>query len=127
MAVGVRPATEFLEDSGFSLERDGSLSVDEYLRVPGRDSVYAIGETTSFLTEPTLHLLFVQAISQLTSKRSTAATAVSNTGTLPRITDEQSVELSQDSSRESRSGCSLSSRFQFSGVPVSVQCSRQYW
>jgi len=43
MAVGVRPATDFLKESGFALERDGSLSVDEYLRVPGKENVYAIG------------------------------------------------------------------------------------
>lgn len=47
MAVGVRVATDFLKDSGFTLERDGSLSVDEYLRVPGRDNVYAIGTNRS--------------------------------------------------------------------------------
>ncbi|KAI0032524.1 flavoprotein [Vararia minispora EC-137] len=48
MAVGVRPATDFLKDSGFELERDGSLSVDEYLRVPGRENVYAIGDIATY-------------------------------------------------------------------------------
>ena len=45
MGVGVRPATDFLKDSGFALEKDGSVNVDEYLRVQGRenDGIYAIG------------------------------------------------------------------------------------
>ena len=44
MGVGVAPATGFLKDSGFALERDGGVRVDEYLRVSGLDgSVYAIG------------------------------------------------------------------------------------
>jgi len=45
MGVGVAPATAFLNDSGIKLERDGGIKVDEYLRVPGFDGVYAIGET----------------------------------------------------------------------------------
>lgn len=44
MGVGVGPATGFLKDSGFALEKDGGVRVDEYLRVLGQDgSVYAIG------------------------------------------------------------------------------------
>jgi hypothetical protein len=44
MGVGVAPATAFLKDSAISLERDGGIKVDEYLKVPGLDGVYAIGE-----------------------------------------------------------------------------------
>jgi NAD(P)H-nitrite reductase large subunit len=43
IAVGIGPATEFLKDSGFHLERDGSLKVDKYLRVNGVPDVYATG------------------------------------------------------------------------------------
>ena len=45
MGVGVRPQTEFLKSAGFELERDGSLQVDEYLRVIGKENenIYAIG------------------------------------------------------------------------------------
>jgi NAD(P)H-nitrite reductase large subunit len=43
MAVGIGPATEFLKDSGFNLEKDGSLKVDKYLRVNGVPDVYATG------------------------------------------------------------------------------------
>ena len=44
MGVGVAPATGFLKESGFTLERDGGVRVDEFLRVLGLDgSVYAIG------------------------------------------------------------------------------------
>ncbi|KAH7884680.1 hypothetical protein F5I97DRAFT_1891150 [Phlebopus sp. FC_14] len=44
MGVGVAPATEFLKQSGFQLERDGGIKVDEYLRVPEQVDVYAIGD-----------------------------------------------------------------------------------
>lgn len=43
MGVGVAPATEFLKQSGFRLEPDGGIKVDEYLRVPGHADVFAIG------------------------------------------------------------------------------------
>jgi len=44
MGVGVVPATSFLTDSGIPLERDGGIKVNEYLKVPGFDGIYAIGE-----------------------------------------------------------------------------------
>ncbi|KAI6039787.1 hypothetical protein EDC04DRAFT_1612968 [Pisolithus marmoratus] len=44
MGVGVAPATEYLKQSGFALEKDGGVKVDEYLRVPGHADVYAIGD-----------------------------------------------------------------------------------
>lgn len=45
MGVGVAPATSFLKDSsGFQLEKDGGIKVDEFLRVGGLDGVYAIGK-----------------------------------------------------------------------------------
>ena len=46
MAVGVAPATDFLKDSGIELEKDGSVKVNEFLRVvTGNDTrnVFAIG------------------------------------------------------------------------------------
>lgn len=49
LGVGVAPATEYLkEGSGIKLERDGGVLVDEYLRVPGVDNVYAIGDIAVF-------------------------------------------------------------------------------
>lgn len=49
LGVGVAPATEFLrEGSGIKLEKDGGVLVDEYLRVPGVDAVYAIGDIAVF-------------------------------------------------------------------------------
>ena len=50
MAVGIGPATEFLKESGFKLERDGGVKVDKYLRVKGIDDVYATGTTLLFHT-----------------------------------------------------------------------------
>ena len=43
MAVGIGPATAFLKDSDFSLEKDGSLKVDKYMRVKDVEDVYATG------------------------------------------------------------------------------------
>jgi apoptosis-inducing factor 3 len=65
MGVGVAPATSFLKDSGIPLQRDGGIKVDEYLRVPGLDEVYAIGErpllrkhaTTCLLAYCGLHVI----------------------------------------------------------------------
>ncbi|QRW21600.1 apoptosis-inducing factor 1 [Rhizoctonia solani] len=37
MGIGVAPATEFLKSSPFTLEKDGGIAVDEYLRAPTGD------------------------------------------------------------------------------------------
>jgi apoptosis-inducing factor 3 len=45
MGVGVAPATEFLKgNTELSLERDGGVEVDEFLKVKGMKDVYAIGD-----------------------------------------------------------------------------------
>ncbi|KAG1747078.1 uncharacterized protein EDB91DRAFT_1116111 [Suillus paluster] len=44
MGVGVTPATEFLKQSGFQLEKDGGIKVDEYLKIQGQDNIYAVGD-----------------------------------------------------------------------------------
>ncbi|KAG2147680.1 hypothetical protein DEU56DRAFT_785385 [Suillus clintonianus] len=44
MGVGVAPATEFLKQSGFQLEKDGGINVDQYLKVQGQDNIYAVGD-----------------------------------------------------------------------------------
>ena len=48
MGVGVRPATDYLKASGWELEKDGSVKVDELLRVPGHTDVYAIGDIATY-------------------------------------------------------------------------------
>ncbi|CAK5268625.1 unnamed protein product [Mycena citricolor] len=48
MGVGVAPATQFLKDSGMTLEKDGGLKVDEYLAVPGYPDVYAAGDIVHY-------------------------------------------------------------------------------
>jgi NADPH-dependent 2,4-dienoyl-CoA reductase/sulfur reductase-like enzyme len=48
MGVGVRPATDYLRASGWELEKDGSVKVDELLQVPGRADVYAIGDIATY-------------------------------------------------------------------------------
>jgi NADPH-dependent 2,4-dienoyl-CoA reductase/sulfur reductase-like enzyme len=45
LGVGVGPATEFLANSGFELEKDKGIKVDEFLRVPGYDGkIFAVSE-----------------------------------------------------------------------------------
>jgi NADH dehydrogenase FAD-containing subunit len=51
MGTGVAPATEFLKDS-FTLEKDGGIKVDEYLRVEGQKNVYAIGDIAHYAQAP---------------------------------------------------------------------------
>jgi apoptosis-inducing factor 3 len=48
MAVGIGPATEFLKESGFNLEKDGGLKVDKWLRVVGVPDVYATGRSLPY-------------------------------------------------------------------------------
>ncbi|KAJ5128380.1 Apoptosis-inducing factor 1 [Penicillium atrosanguineum] len=48
LGVGVRPATDYLKDSGFTLEKDGSLATDEHFLVQGHDDVFAIGDIATY-------------------------------------------------------------------------------
>ncbi|KAL1410632.1 Apoptosis-inducing factor 1 [Vanrija albida] len=48
VGTGVRPATDFLKSSGIPLERDGGVTVNEYLRVNGHKNVYAIGDIAHY-------------------------------------------------------------------------------
>ena len=50
--VGVAPATQFLKGSGIPLERDGGVKVDGFLRVPGFDGVYAVGDIAVYPESP---------------------------------------------------------------------------
>lgn len=52
MGTGVSPATDFLKESGFSLEKDGGIAVDEYLRVKGESNIYAIGDIAHYTQFP---------------------------------------------------------------------------
>ncbi|KAJ9100009.1 hypothetical protein QFC19_005827 [Naganishia cerealis] len=44
MGTGVQPATSFLAESGFKLEEDKGIAVDEYLQVEGKQHIYALGD-----------------------------------------------------------------------------------
>lgn len=55
MGTGVGPATGFLKESGFQLEDDGGIAVDEYMRVPGHDNVYAVGDIAHYKQHPEGH------------------------------------------------------------------------
>jgi len=55
MGTGVAPATGFLKDSGFELEKDGGIAVDKYLRVKGYDNIYAIGDIAHYPQAPDGH------------------------------------------------------------------------
>lgn len=52
MGTGVAPATGFLKESGFKLEEDGGITVDEYLRVQGHHNIYAIGDIAHYPQYP---------------------------------------------------------------------------
>lgn len=44
LGVGVGPQTDYLENSSeFTLEKDGSLKVDQYFKVEGFENIYATG------------------------------------------------------------------------------------
>ncbi|KAK6905738.1 hypothetical protein I203_106569 [Kwoniella mangroviensis CBS 8507] len=51
MGTGVAPATSFLEGV-VSLEKDGGVKVDEYLRIEGQKHVYAIGDIAHYVQYP---------------------------------------------------------------------------
>lgn len=44
MAVGVAPATEFLEGSGIERRKDGGVEVDGGMKVKGVEDIYAVGQ-----------------------------------------------------------------------------------
>ncbi|KAL4743038.1 hypothetical protein BDV11DRAFT_166700 [Aspergillus similis] len=50
LGVGVRPATDFLQGNpAITLEKDGSIKVDEHFSVPGlNDDVFAIGDIATY-------------------------------------------------------------------------------
>lgn len=48
MGVGVRPSTDYLKESGFKLEKDASIKVDEYLKVIGHDDIFAVGDIATY-------------------------------------------------------------------------------
>ena len=43
IGVGVAPETTYLKESGWELERDGSVQVDRTFAVKGRENIYAVG------------------------------------------------------------------------------------
>ncbi|PWZ03019.1 FAD/NAD(P)-binding domain-containing protein [Testicularia cyperi] len=55
LGVGVAPATNFLKDSGFQLEKDGGIAVDGKLRVEGHQDVFAIGDIAAAPTRASAH------------------------------------------------------------------------
>ncbi|KAG9127258.1 hypothetical protein FRC07_015116 [Ceratobasidium sp. 392] len=62
MGTGVAPATDFLKSSGFNLEKDGGVAVNELLQVKGLESagVYAIGDIAHYPQAPTRDLRRVE-------------------------------------------------------------------
>ncbi|ORY32308.1 hypothetical protein BCR39DRAFT_523859 [Naematelia encephala] len=52
MGTGVSPATGFLKESGFELEKDGGIATDEYLQVKGYPNIYAIGDIAHYVQYP---------------------------------------------------------------------------
>ena len=48
LGIGVAPATEYLQNSGVDLEKDGSLKTDENFAVVGLKDVYAVGDIATY-------------------------------------------------------------------------------
>lgn len=47
--VGIRPSTDYLKDnSKVSLEKDGSVKVNERFQLPGQENVFAIGDIATY-------------------------------------------------------------------------------
>jgi apoptosis-inducing factor 3 len=51
LGVGCIPKTDYLKDSGITLDRDGGISVNAQLQVPNVDNVFVIGEFKSYLIQ----------------------------------------------------------------------------
>ena len=49
LGVGVKPGTEYLQDNdSISLEKDGSIAVDDNFAVKGHEGVYALGDIATY-------------------------------------------------------------------------------
>ncbi|KAL8690007.1 MAG: hypothetical protein Q9224_004510 [Gallowayella concinna] len=48
LGVGVTPATEYLQETGIPLEKDGSVKTNESFEVEGQAGVYAIGDIATY-------------------------------------------------------------------------------
>ncbi|EJD51818.1 hypothetical protein AURDEDRAFT_111417 [Auricularia subglabra TFB-10046 SS5] len=48
LGVGVYPETTYLKESGWTLEKDGSVSVDKNFAVTGQQDVYAVGDIARY-------------------------------------------------------------------------------
>ena len=46
LGAGVIPKTDFLKESGITLDRDGGITVTSTLAVPSVNDVYAVGKIT---------------------------------------------------------------------------------
>ncbi|SNX81339.1 related to rhodocoxin reductase [Melanopsichium pennsylvanicum] len=55
LGVGVAPATGYLKDSGFKLEKDGGVAVDSKYRVEGHQDIFAIGDIAAAPTRASDH------------------------------------------------------------------------
>lgn len=55
IGVGVAPATGFLKDSGFKLEKDGGIAVDSNYLVEGHQDIFAIGDIAAAPTRASDH------------------------------------------------------------------------
>jgi NADPH-dependent 2,4-dienoyl-CoA reductase/sulfur reductase-like enzyme len=48
LGAGVSPKTDFLKGSGVNLDRDGGITVESSMKVPGVDDVYAVGDISRY-------------------------------------------------------------------------------
>jgi NADPH-dependent 2,4-dienoyl-CoA reductase/sulfur reductase-like enzyme len=48
LGAGVVPKTDYLKSSGITLDKDGGISVDAHMAVPGVENVFAIGDISRY-------------------------------------------------------------------------------
>jgi NADPH-dependent 2,4-dienoyl-CoA reductase/sulfur reductase-like enzyme len=48
LGAGVVPKTDFLKSSGITIDKDGGISVDGSMRVPGFEGVFAVGDIARY-------------------------------------------------------------------------------
>ncbi|KXS22367.1 hypothetical protein M427DRAFT_50697 [Gonapodya prolifera JEL478] len=98
LGVGVRCATDFLKSSGIPLERDGSVIVEDSMKVPGVDGVFAVGDIARYAYHLTGEKIRVEHWSVAQNQARVAAQniaklvkAKSDGGAVPELTPFRTV------------------------------------
>lgn len=78
LGAGVIPQTNYLKSSGINLDKDGGISVDSHMSIPGSEGIYAVGMIFLIkVTLPDIHIILRARMLEL------------SIGMLPKIRHEQ--------------------------------------